>query len=420
MVCPNCGKDIGNSRFCPECGADTSKTAVVKSKSNKKPIFKRWWFWAIIAVFVLACIGSLSNNHSNPVKTHTKEEAKTNDGIVYISVKYTEKYFDILQESIESLENSESSLLDVYSTCEDMRNVLSGFIDRLQEINDSVINSYIESAKNYISNINLIAKEIMDYIDNDDMSKLSSAKEGIALIQSYKTMFLDEREKYLLSCGFTEEEADNLLDEYIHNNSASSTITETGTSSKDDIKEQAQQILEEFYSSEEILSIRPQETKIEVQISSPVLSSQGPPEDWAEIQEHAKSACSQLKSDLGEESFSNYILYLVDPENVNLLSVMGDEVKYDVFGDNDFSVPVDNPGTISLEEFNAIKTGMTYQEVFDIVGSRGEVLSEVDLGLGDEYYTAMYTWDGEGSLGANANVTFQGGKVTSKAQFGLE
>lgn len=65
----------------------------------------------------------------------------------------------------------------------------------------------------------------MDYIDNDDMSKLSSAKEGIALIQSYKTMFLDEREKYLLSCGFTEEEADNLLDEYIHNNSASSTIT---------------------------------------------------------------------------------------------------------------------------------------------------------------------------------------------------
>lgn len=113
-----------------------------------------------------------------------------------------------------------------------------------------------------------------------------------------------------------------------------------------------------------------------------------------------KSACSQLKSDLGEGSFSSYILYLVDPENVNLLSVMGDEVKYDVFGDNDFSVPVDNPGTISLEEFNAIKTGMTYQEVFDIVGSRGEVLSEVDLGLGDEYYTAMYTWDGEGSLGA--------------------
>ena len=132
MVCPNCGKDIGNSRFCPECGADTSKTAVVKSKSNKKTIFKRWWFWAIIAVSVLVCIGSLSNNHSNPTKTHTKEEAETNDGIVYISVKFTENNFGILQESIESLENNETSLLDVYSTCEDIRNVLSGFIDRLQ------------------------------------------------------------------------------------------------------------------------------------------------------------------------------------------------------------------------------------------------------------------------------------------------
>jgi len=63
---------------------------------------------------------------------------------------------------------------------------------------------------------------------------------------------------------------------------------------------------------------------------------------------------------------------------------------------------------------------MSYQEVFDIVGSRGTVLSEVDVGLGDEYYTAVYYWDGEGSLGANANITFQGGKVSAKAQFGLE
>ena len=91
---------------------------------------------------------------------------------------------------------------------------------------------------------------------------------------------------------------------------------------------------------------------------------------------------------------------------------------YSIFGSN--AVSQDNPPTISLEEFEQIQIGMSYQEVFDLVGSRGELLSEADLGLGDDYYTAIYSWDGEGSLGANASVTFQGGYVTSKAQAGLE
>ena len=79
-----------------------------------------------------------------------------------------------------------------------------------------------------------------------------------------------------------------------------------------------------------------------------------------------------------------------------------------------------NKPTISLEEFNAIETGMTYEEVVAIVGSEGEMLSEVDMGVGDEYVTRMYTWEGEGSLGANANVTIQGGAVVAKAQIGLK
>ena len=62
---------------------------------------------------------------------------------------------------------------------------------------------------------------------------------------------------------------------------------------------------------------------------------------------------------------------------------------------------------------------MTYQQVVDLVGGPGEVLSEVDIGS-DEYFTRMYSWDGEGTSGANAIITVQGGKVTAKAQFGLE
>lgn len=93
----------------------------------------------------------------------------------------------------------------------------------------------------------------------------------------------------------------------------------------------------------------------------------------------------------------------------------------DEIGGPDSDEPAEvNPATISLEEFNAISTGMTYEEVVTIIGSEGKILSEVDIGMGDEYKTIMYMWEGDGSLGANANVTIQGGKVTAKAQFGLK
>jgi hypothetical protein len=74
---------------------------------------------------------------------------------------------------------------------------------------------------------------------------------------------------------------------------------------------------------------------------------------------------------------------------------------------------------ISKAEFEKIQTGMTYEEVVKIIGTEGELMSEVGE-KGTEYYTVMYSWDGEKGFGANANATFQGGKMMSKAQFGLE
>jgi hypothetical protein len=81
---------------------------------------------------------------------------------------------------------------------------------------------------------------------------------------------------------------------------------------------------------------------------------------------------------------------------------------------------INSEGSISLEEFNQIETGMTYEEVCNIIGGEGTLGSSVDMGIGDEYKTEIYQWTGNGSIGANASVTFQGGKVISKAQIGLK
>ena len=72
---------------------------------------------------------------------------------------------------------------------------------------------------------------------------------------------------------------------------------------------------------------------------------------------------------------------------------------------------------LNLEKFNKIETGMSYQEVVNIIGEEGTVLSESEIG---NIKSIIYSWYGEGSIGANANVTFQNGKVVSQAQVGLK
>ncbi len=64
MKCKKCGQEIDISeKFCPHCGApiDGEKQSKGKQNKAKKPFYKRWWFWVIVAVFLL---GSCSRGGS--------------------------------------------------------------------------------------------------------------------------------------------------------------------------------------------------------------------------------------------------------------------------------------------------------------------------------------------------------------------
>jgi hypothetical protein len=78
--------------------------------------------------------------------------------------------------------------------------------------------------------------------------------------------------------------------------------------------------------------------------------------------------------------------------------------------------PPTNPPTMSLDEFNQIATGMSYDQVVQIVGGPGTQLAHTEIA---GYVGDVYMWDGEGGLGANSNVQFQNGRMIGKAQFGL-
>lgn len=74
-------------------------------------------------------------------------------------------------------------------------------------------------------------------------------------------------------------------------------------------------------------------------------------------------------------------------------------------------------GKITLSQYNQIENGMTYEEVKQIIGSDGELFSEVGE-KGTEYYTAIYVWDGT-EIGSSASFSFQNNKLEIKTQIGL-
>lgn len=71
---------------------------------------------------------------------------------------------------------------------------------------------------------------------------------------------------------------------------------------------------------------------------------------------------------------------------------------------------------ISLEEFNKIETGMSYDDVKNIVGCEGTLNSETEV---LDTKMAIYSWYGKDGI-SNANVSVQNNKVISKAQIGLK
>ncbi len=72
-------------------------------------------------------------------------------------------------------------------------------------------------------------------------------------------------------------------------------------------------------------------------------------------------------------------------------------------------------GGVTMAQYHEVKTGMTYEQVIDIVGTPDQEMSRSEMA---GYTTVMYMWQGT-TAGANMNAMFQNDKLVNKAQFGL-
>ena len=82
---------------------------------------------------------------------------------------------------------------------------------------------------------------------------------------------------------------------------------------------------------------------------------------------------------------------------------------------NSFEIDNSSPDKMTLDKFNQIENGMSYEEVVDIVGSEGTLSTESSYG---NQTMKIYYWYASNDI-ANATVTFMNNEVTAKSQIGL-
>lgn len=69
VTCKHCGNEIAASaKTCPKCGG-----------KNKKPIYKRGWFIALVVIIVLGAIGSMGNSGSDTTTGTNNNSSVTAD-----------------------------------------------------------------------------------------------------------------------------------------------------------------------------------------------------------------------------------------------------------------------------------------------------------------------------------------------------
>lgn len=88
--------------------------------------------------------------------------------------------------------------------------------------------------------------------------------------------------------------------------------------------------------------------------------------------------------------------------------------------DIEYVYPDSKDVVVTLEQYNKLKSGMTEEEVWDILGGKCTNTGTTDLGIGNEYVTVSYGCNGNGGIGSNIILMFQGGKLSTMSQMDLK
>lgn len=158
-VCKHCGAEIAaGAKTCPKCGG-----------KNKKPIYKRVWFWILIAVLVLgiggAAGGSGGSGDSSTASSNEQSEAATEEKQEEPKIEYQDASVETL---FDELDNNAMNASDNYKG---------------QYLSITGVLGTIDSNGSYFSlesdNDNYMFQSVTCYIQNDEqLEKVKTLSKG--------------------------------------------------------------------------------------------------------------------------------------------------------------------------------------------------------------------------------------------------
>lgn len=186
-------------------------------QKKKKPIYKRIWFWILVLGVIGIAMGGGSGEdvagdqpeqsqeqtveNEAVVTEDVKEDAREKDTAIYGAVLSAETKYNGLIDLMDS-----GNLLDVYDGCKDTHDFAQDCWSRINDQKDDLNEEYVESAKLYCVQIQIISDHLKDYINDQDMEDLSKAKEGMEYLNACILDVVSQRMAYLTAAGFTAEE----------------------------------------------------------------------------------------------------------------------------------------------------------------------------------------------------------------------
>ncbi len=105
VKCKTCNEEMAaNAKACPKCGA-----------KNKKPFYKKWWFWAIIGIVVIAIgtSGNDSGNSNSEQNTETKQETSQAETIEYTAYTVSELVNDLEENALKAEEKYKNKYVEI-------------------------------------------------------------------------------------------------------------------------------------------------------------------------------------------------------------------------------------------------------------------------------------------------------------------
>jgi len=229
--CKQCGSEFADSTtVCPTCESDVSKVANFEQLKLDKSTKITVVIMAFLLVFIIAAIGSCSNDNkqvptsSTPVQKSSpvsqskappsegsKNVAATLDDRIYTIVTDSEKVTATLQEGMKMFSQEQITALELYDLAKDAKEAQFSLWSNVSKLDGDNNKAYVRAVESYIVNNQQFAENLLKYLDKQELKYLSKAKSNIESSSSYVLSVVTERTKYLSNQGFSDTEVNEIL-----------------------------------------------------------------------------------------------------------------------------------------------------------------------------------------------------------------